>query len=159
MTRKKVRENIFLLLFRVNFYRQEEWEEQASLFLEELEGANQKAKDEIRERFLAVAGHLEELDAVIEARARGWDLKRLAKADITILRLASYEIIFDESVPGGVAINEAVELSKSYGTDKSSSFVNGVLASVLKDYPEQITEERRTENGDGGYGIPDKPLY
>ena len=61
-------------------------------------------------------------------KAAGWDTGRMSKVDLTILRLAVYEICYDEDVPTGVAINEAVELAKKFGQDASFGFVNGVLA-------------------------------
>ena len=75
----------------------------------------------------------EELDSILEACSIGWKVKRMAKVDLTILRLACYEIRFDESVPVATAINEAVELAKNYGEESSPSFINGVLAKVAKD--------------------------
>lgn len=69
----------------------------------------------------------------IEEKSKGWVLSRIAKVDLTILRLAVFEMVYDEQVPAGVAINEAVELSKKYGTDKSYRFVNGILASIAKE--------------------------
>lgn len=141
MTRKKIREHLFVMLFRVDFHHKEELEEQVAIYMEEMANASKAAKKEIRDKFYAVVDHMDEIDAKIEEKSHGWDLKRLAKADVTILRLAIYEIIFDDDVPNGVAINEAVELSKAYGTDKSTSFVNGVLASVAKEYPEKKTED------------------
>ena len=133
MTRRKVREHLFIMLFRVDFHQKEEFEEQVSIYLEEIENASQAVKKELQEKFFAVVEHMAELDEQIAAKAKGWDLTRLAKADVTVLRLAVYEILFDDQVPTGVAINEAVELSKQYGTDKSSAFVNGVLSSVAKE--------------------------
>lgn len=140
MTRKKVREHLFVMLFRVDFHQREELDEQIAIYLEEIDNASKTAKEELRGKFYAVIEHMKEIDQHIEEKSRGWDLKRLAKADVTVLRLAIYEILFDEEVPIGVAINEAVELSKQYGTDKSSAFVNGVLASVArgeKDFKEE----------------------
>ena len=93
--------------------------------------------EELKQKFYAVAEHLEEIDRKIEEKSNGWSLKRLAKADITALRLAIYEIQYDEDVPAGVAVNEAVELAKLYGTDKSPAFVNGVLGSVVRDGAEE----------------------
>ncbi|MBO5483887.1 MAG: transcription antitermination factor NusB [Lachnospiraceae bacterium] len=137
MTRKKIREHLFVMLFRVDFHQKEELAEQAAIYMEEMENASKTAKAEIQDKFYAVVEHMAEIDAQIEEKSRGWDLKRLAKADVTILRLAVYEILFDKDVPNGVAINEAVELSKKYGTDKSTSFINGVLASVAREFPEE----------------------
>lgn len=71
---------------------------------------------------------LDELDAMINRQAKGWTTQRMGKVDLTILRLAVYEIVFDDDVPTGVAINEAVELAKKFGQEESSGFVNGVLA-------------------------------
>lgn len=63
--------------------------------------------------------------------AQGWKTSRMGKVDLTLIRLAVYEMKFEEDVPAGVAINEAVELAKAYGTDDSSSFVNGILAKLV----------------------------
>ena len=74
----------------------------------------------------------EELDSVIGRYAQGWALNRLAKVDLTILRMAVYELKYMPEVPVGAAINEAVELAKAYGEDKSSGFINGILGSVAR---------------------------
>lgn len=134
MTKKKTRENLYIMLFQTNFYQEEDRTEQAELYLEGLEDsdATDKAKEVLRERYHAVLGHLEEIDRKIEEKAKGWALSRIAKSDLTILRLAVFEILFDEDVPDSVAINEAVELAKLYGGDKSYAFVNGVLAAIVK---------------------------
>ena len=68
---------------------------------------------------------------ILSEAAEGWRLNRMGKAELTILRIATYEIRYDEEVPDKVAINEAVELAKKYGNDASSGFVNGVLAKVI----------------------------
>ena len=68
---------------------------------------------------------------ILSESASGWRLNRMGKAELTILRIATYEIRYDEDVPDKVAINEAVELAKKYGNDSSSGFVNGVLAKVV----------------------------
>lgn len=148
MTRKKVREHLFKMLFLLEFYSREELDSQASKYLEEevrhnsaAEGVTEESLEkvcrELDQKYHAVAEHLEEIDQKIEEKSSGWSLKRLAKADITALRLAIYEIQYDEDVPAGVAVNEAVELAKLYGTDKSPSFVNGVLGSVVRDCTEE----------------------
>ena len=67
---------------------------------------------------------------MINEAAKGWKTTRMGKVDLTLIRLAVYEIKFEEEVPTGVAINEAVELAKNYGTDDSASFVNGILAKL-----------------------------
>ncbi len=78
-----------------------------------------------------ILGHITEIDAMVNEVAQGWKTSRMGKVDLTLIRLAVYEMKFEEDVPQGVAINEAVELAKSYGTDDSSSFVNGILAKLV----------------------------
>jgi N utilization substance protein B len=73
-----------------------------------------------------------ELDARINEVAEGWKTRRMGKAELTILRLALYEILYDEEIPQKVAINEAVELAKKFGGDDSPSFINGVLAKLVR---------------------------
>lgn len=137
MTRTERREHLYRMLFRMDYYQGDELSDQLELYLEELQECSDKEKQELRDKFQAVICHVTELDAAIEAKSNGWSLQRLAKADLTVLRLAVYELLYDDAVPVGVAINEAVELAKTYGGDKSPGFVNGVLASVAKELPEQ----------------------
>ena len=84
-----------------------------------------------RGEFNKIIEKLDEIDAMINKQAKGWTTGRMGKVDLTILRLAVYEIAFDEDVPAGVAINEAVELAKRFGQEESSGFVNGVLAKFV----------------------------
>lgn len=132
MSRREIRERIFKLLFRVEFYGSGEMEEQKELFLEDAEdfpeNVPEKDKREIASKYDAIADRLSEIDAMIDGRATGWSSRRMGKVELTIIRLAVYEICFDERVPTGVAINEAVELAKNYGQEGSAAFVNGVLA-------------------------------
>ncbi|WP_026663534.1 transcription antitermination factor NusB [Butyrivibrio proteoclasticus] len=129
MNRTELREQIFQLLFRVEFNSKEEMMEQEELFTTEgdLEFSKSDA-DYIRDKYEKIADKLEEIDKAINEKAVGWETSRMAKVDLTIIRLAVYEIQFDETVPTGVAINEAVELAKKFGQDGSPAFVNGVLA-------------------------------
>ena len=129
MNRTELREQIFQLLFRVEFNSKEEMIEQEELFTTEgdLEFSKSDA-DYIRDKYEKIADKLEEIDKAINEKAVGWETSRMAKVDLTIIRLAVYEIQFDETVPTGVAINEAVELAKKFGQDGSPAFVNGVLA-------------------------------
>ena len=143
MTRKRIRENLYIMLFQTNFHEEGDRIEQADIYLEGMESADasKKAKKELMERFQAVLEHMDEIDKKIEEKAKGWEISRLAKADLSVMRLAIFEILYDDEVPDGVAINEAVELAKRYGGDKSYGFVNGVLASVVKDLPEKQAEK------------------
>jgi N utilization substance protein B len=89
-------------------------------------------RDRIREKTMQIVEHLQELDKALDERMEGWNLKRIGKVELTILRLALFEMRYDDEVSDAVAINEAVELAKKYGQDKSGEFVNGVLAKFAK---------------------------
>lgn len=129
MSRRELREQIFKLIFRVEFNDRDEMSQQESLFFEddELE-ISPKDMEYISKKSGSIIEKLDEIDGLINKQAKGWTTQRMGKVDLTILRLAVYEIMFDEDVPMGVAINEAVELAKRFGQEESSSFVNGVLA-------------------------------
>lgn len=129
MSRRELREQIFKLLFRVEFNQKEEMQAQAEFFFEEEENQADVADTAyITGKVDKIVEKLEEIDAVLNEKVQGWDTGRMGKVDLTILRLAVYEILHDEEIPTGVAINEAVELAKKFGQDSSPSFVNGVLA-------------------------------
>lgn len=129
MSRRELREQIFKLLFRIEFNPKEEMPSQAAYFFEEEENQADAADTAyITEKINRILEKLEALDNVLNEKVQGWDTGRMGKVDLTILRLAIYEILFDEDIPTGVAINEAVELAKKFGQDSSPSFVNGVLA-------------------------------
>lgn len=133
MSRREIREQIFKLLFRAEFYNydKEEMSEQLSLFFEELDQRKEKDTDYIQKKYEDIMEHLTEIDAMINEVAEGWKTSRMAKVDLTLIRLATYELKYEEDIPTGVAINEAVELAKTYGTDDSASFVNGILAKLV----------------------------
>lgn len=131
MTRSHIREHIFKVLFGVEFHPREELEEQIRFYLDKLEGASDKEIQYITDKALAIADRAEELDGMINEVSQGWPTTRLGKAELTIMRLAVYEMKFDEDIPVNVAVNEAVELAKKYGADSASSFINGVLAKLV----------------------------
>ena len=128
MSRRELREQIFKLLFRVEFNKMEDMPEQEELFFFFFFAATDGDADYISEKYHKISEKLAEIDALLNEKASGWDTGRMSKVDLTILRLAIYEIRYDEDVPTGVAINEAVELAKKFGQDASYGFVNGVLA-------------------------------
>jgi N utilization substance protein B len=84
-----------------------------------------------RELVSGVLSHLPEIDNQIQAVAQEWPLQQMARIDKNILRLAIYEILYNNTVPAKAAINEAVELAKMFGSDTSSRFVNGVLGTIF----------------------------
>lgn len=128
MSRRELREQLFKLLFRVEFNSLEDMSEQERLFFEDEEAAKDEDAGYILDKYHKIQQKLSEIDGQLNERTEGWDTTRMSKVDLTILRLAVYEINYDDSVPTGVAINEAVILAKKFGQDASSSFVNGILA-------------------------------
>ena len=131
MTRREIREQVFKMLFRVEFYNQEEMSEQIALCEDDACNWREKDKTYIFEKVEKISEKLEEIDAKINEVSEGWKTGRMGKVDLTLIRLAVYEMLYEEDVPAKVAINEAVELAKQYGTDNSPSFVNGVLAKLV----------------------------
>ena len=130
MKRTEIREHIFKLLFRSNFFAEEEMQEQGEMYTEGLESAADGEADAIREKANRILEKIPEIDRMIDEVSVGWRVGRMSRVDLTILRLAVYEMKFDENVPVAVAINEAVELARKYGGDSSPSFVNGILAKL-----------------------------
>ncbi len=137
MKRSEIREAVFLLLFRLEFNSVKEMPEQMEMFFNE-EGddirveISENDRNYITERCQAIVEKIPEIDKMISEKATGWTTERMGKVDLAIIRLAVYEITFDDQIPLGVSINEAVELAKKYGRDESGAFVNGVLAKFGK---------------------------
>lgn len=128
MTRRELRENVFKMLFRVEFYEEGEMPQQMDLFGDEVENIKEEDSAYMNNKCNDIIAKLPEIDAAINELAIGWKTTRMGKVDLAIIRLAVYEIKFEEDIPTKVSINEAVELAKKYGTDTSASFINGVLA-------------------------------
>ncbi len=129
MSRSRLREHVFILLFESEFNNAEEMPEQIRLYFDESERvSDEESRIFIEARVEKVLEKVSELDQMISDKAEGWNLSRIGRVELAILRLAVYEIKMDEEIPVGVAINEAVELAKKYGQDGAGSFVNGVLA-------------------------------
>lgn len=137
MRRSEVREHIFRILFCVEFCEKEEFEDQVELYFHGHENINEKTQKEITEKTENLIEHLDEIDEQISAHTNAWNLERLGKAELSILRLATYEILLDEQVPRKVAINEAVELAKKYCNEKAAPFINGVLSKIGQDMDEE----------------------
>lgn len=130
MTRKQLRENIFKILFKLEFNSVDEMPEQMEFSLDDIENIADKDVAYIADKTNRIISLICDIDSIIGEVSSGWKLDRIGKAELAILRLAIYEMKFDDDVPFKVAINEAVELSKIYCNEEAKSFVNGVLAKV-----------------------------
>ncbi len=133
MNRTAIREQAFKLIYSLEIQKQEELEEAIELYEESNEITDEKAKAYIADAILGIEKNQDKIIHQIEKNLKSdWKLERISKIDLAILKLAIYELKYTD-IPFKVAINEAVELAKKYGEDSSKNFVNGVLASVIKE--------------------------
>ena len=140
MNRHEVRKEVFKAVFMNEFHDTDDMERVIDTFLqgrnnaevEDLAKNNKTPEDEeyIKTKSEAIIAKLPEIDELINKSVDGWKTTRMAKVDLTLIRLALYEIKY-ESMPVGVAINEAVSLADEFGTDSSAGFVNGALAKLV----------------------------
>ena len=131
MDKRTFRTNLFKLIFQVEFCEPDAVEDKLTSYYEAQEIIKEKDQLALSSAVYALLEKLPEIDARIETHANGWKKERLGKAELAILRVALYEMFYDE-VPDAVAINEAVELVKKYGDEKDYQFVNGLLGTVAR---------------------------
>ena len=147
MTRRELREHCFKMLFGTAFYPIEEADDQISHYFEAPDEDEQQEdgsyrvihsaafdiydSDYVRGKVEKIIEKIPELDERINGVAEGWKTKRMGRVELAILRLALYEISFDDDIPEKGAINEAVELARKFGGDDSPAFVNGILAKLV----------------------------
>ncbi len=135
MGRYELREKLFQLLFRVEFYDSADIPEQEDLFFtdnQEEQPIDEESRKEIQEKFQKILEKLSELDQMINEKTERWNTKRFGKVELAVMRLALYEMLFDDDIHEYVALDEAVRIAKKYGQDSSGAFVNGVLVKFLK---------------------------
>lgn len=131
MSRREIREHLFRMLFRKDFHMEVELNEQIDFYFETIEEPTEDEIKYLKNRFAKILEKIHEIDELLESASSGWKISRMSKVDLTIMRLAVYEIRYDDDIPTKVAINEAVEIAKMFGGDSSGSFVNGVLAKLV----------------------------
>ncbi|MCL2487950.1 MAG: transcription antitermination factor NusB [Oscillospiraceae bacterium] len=134
MTRREARETAFLLLFEKTF---------SSLTMEDIvqfagETRDLQADDFVISLAEGAARHIEKIDAEISIFSHNWQTNRISRVAMTVMRLAVYEMWFEQDIPVSVSINEAVELSKKYGGEEDAAFINGVLGGIARKAPEKL---------------------
>lgn len=149
MTRREAREHCFKMLFSADFYpdreeakeqlaqyadgpEEDDTDEEGRLVILHKTNLDEQEAERLTSRVREIMDRIPEIDSQIDQVAAGWKTRRMGKVELTILRLALYEMNWDESVPEKVAINEAVELAKKFGGKDSPAFVNGILARFAK---------------------------
>lgn len=137
MTRRQMRENCFILLFERAFteYTAEE------LFALAAECNEVTLNNTVKSYYTGISENLETIDSLIEAHLKNWNLARISKVALSLLRLAVYEICIIKEVEPAIAINEAIEIAKIYSTQEDATYINGVLGSIVRD----MTAEKHTE--------------
>ena len=138
MKRTETREQAFRLIYSMEIQKNMD-DEQVKLFLQENEIEEKSEISYVEEVFNGIKENKEEIARLIENNLKEkWSMNRISRIDLAILEVAIFELIYSK-LPYKVAINEAVELAKKYGDDNSKSFVNGILASIVKE--KKLTEE------------------
>ena len=132
MTRRLLREHIAQMLFVIEFHDRDDIEEQAVGYIEGIEECTQKDASYMLTKLKKIVEVVDDIDKIIEDASANWKLSRMNKVDLTVLRLAVYEIQYDDDIPNKVAVNEAIEIAKKFGGESSPSFVNGILAKIIK---------------------------
>lgn len=130
MGRKKTREALMQLIYQMDLNKNFSKEEVIN-FLNNFD-INENEADYLQESAYGVIDNLENINKLIEKYTEGWTLDRLPKVDLSILRIAFYEIIYREDIPVEVSINEAIEIAKKYSTPEAFKYINGILGSFVR---------------------------
>lgn len=130
LKRREARELVLALLFETEFKAGDTVED-----IYELSSDNREIPDDeyVKRAYFGVCENREQIDALIGKSSHGWKTSRMTRISRSIMRLAVYEMLFEEKIPNSVSINEAVELTKKFDEPKAKSFINGVLNSVKND--------------------------
>ncbi len=130
MSRKKAREGLVFLMYQSLFDNSVN-ADKIDLFIENFD-YNKVQGAYIKNGYNTINQHIDEIDSVISKNLKNWSIERMYKLDLSILRVAVYEILYEEKTPNEVAVNEAVEIAKTYGTTDSSKLINGILGTILR---------------------------
>lgn len=133
LKRREIREHLLKLLYLRDYHEEDEIPEENNLYYLQFTDLSEENQKIVNDRYDAIYSKLGEVDHIIADAMSGWTIGRISKVELNILRIAVYEICFDEDIPDKVAINEAIEITKFYGSEDSSyGFVNGILAKIVK---------------------------
>lgn len=142
MSRRNAREQALVLLYQCDLRKEQPdtiWNEFQSFYCPEEEEAISLEEQDfkfVQHELCGVWEHLEEIDRIIDRNSRRWEIGRLSAPLRAVLRIAVYEIKYREDIPDIVSVNEAIELAKSYDNPQAGTFVNGILAGVLREMKE-----------------------
>jgi N utilization substance protein B len=131
MGRKKTREALMQLIYQMDLNKNFSKEEVIN-FLDNFD-LNENETNYLKESAYGVIDNLDNINELIEKYTQGWTLDRLPKVDLSILRIAFYEILYRDDIPVEVSINEAIEIAKKYSTPEAFKYINGILGSFVRD--------------------------
>ena len=140
MTRHEIRENVFKLIFE-QLVRGDSLEE---LYLSEEESEILELNEEVKRTAEGIVAHAEEIDGIIQKYSKSRTVGRISRVNLSILRIAVYESLYDEEVPVNVAVSEAIKLSSEYAYKEDTAFINGLLGAFSRDFLTETAE--KTEN-------------
>jgi len=132
MSRRNDRFIAFTLVYERDFHNWQDLDEAAEYYIEEL-GEDDCERAFIFNEIKGVLQHKADIDALVEKHSKDWDISRLNRVDLAILRLAIYEMRFSPEIHESIAINEAVELAKQYSSDEAGRFINGILGNISRE--------------------------
>jgi N utilization substance protein B len=134
MNRRKQRDHIFKLVFSMDFDSEENINNHIDSYIDEIDeegNISEEVVNYIKNKTTNIIENIQDIDSIISNNTKKWTIERMNLVDVCILRVAIYEIQYDEDIPTTVAINEAIEIAKKYGGDSSPSFINGILANIV----------------------------
>ena len=131
-SRKTDRKHAFCLIFQRDFDAAFDADDMLNYYLENFAEEGASEPDFILDEVRGVYDNLETIDGHIAETSSAWDISRISKIDLAIMRLAVYEILYADKIPEGISINEAVELAKAFSSEDAGKFVNGVLGKIVK---------------------------
>lgn len=134
MKRRDARQAVFALIFDKDFNPEVSCKEVLDNVIECGLIENYDGDEYISRVFFGVFDKLDELDADINRAALGWNAERISRVSRAILRLALYEIRYEDDIPTKIAVNEAVEIAKIYDDEKAFSFINGILGTLAQNF-------------------------
>lgn len=130
MSRKKAREGLVFLVYQ-NLFDEDISEEKVKTFIDNFEYKSDE-EEYMKSGFFELQKNIDTIDKTIDDNLEAWTIERLFRLDLSILRVAVYELLYSNDIPEGVAINEAVEIAKKYGTKDSSKLINGILGTIVR---------------------------
>lgn len=130
MSRKKAREGLVFLVYQ-NLFDEDISDKKIKTFIDNFEYKSDE-EEYMKSGFFELQKNIDTIDKTIDENLKAWTIERLFKLDLSILRVAVYELLYSSDIPEGVAINEAVEIAKKYGTKDSSKLINGILGTIVR---------------------------